>query len=105
MVSPINPKVSFFSQSLRERLGTHIRQLVLYGSQARGDAHDGSDYDFLVVVDNADSQLKEKVVDSEVEFLNAFDEVSACIVCDENEWVWIKKSPLGINVGREGIAV
>jgi predicted nucleotidyltransferase len=105
MVAPYNHKVSFFSQRLRERLPGHIRRLVLYGSRARGDAEEGSDYDFLAIVDEAGSDLKEKVIDAEVEFLNAFDELSACIVFDEKEWEWMKNSPLGINIEKEGIPV
>lgn len=105
MVAAVNKKVSFFSQRLRERLKGHILRFILYGSRARGDAQDGSDYDFLVIVDKVEYSLKEKVTDVEVEFLDTFDELSACMVFDENEWEWIKNSPLGINIEREGIPV
>ena len=105
MKKEIDNKTLFFSKRLRERLGNHIQQLVLFGSRARGDAEEGSDYDFMVVVDSEESDLKEKVLDTEVEFLNTFDELSACIIYDEKGWEWRKNSPLGINIAREGIAL
>jgi predicted nucleotidyltransferase len=103
MVAPVDKKVMYFSEKLREGLGWHIRLLYLFGSRARGDAEEGSDYDFMVVVDAAGQPLKEKVLDIEVEFLNEFDQVSSCIVYDEQGWAWRKNSPLGINILREGI--
>ncbi len=33
--------------------GKHLLGLLLYGSRARGDAHSGSDWDFLMVIDDA----------------------------------------------------
>ncbi len=39
---------------LRELLGDRLRDLRLFGSQARGDTHDESDIDVLVLVDHLD---------------------------------------------------
>jgi uncharacterized protein len=36
---------------LERRFGARLRELVLFGSRARGDAHEESDVDVLVVVD------------------------------------------------------
>ena len=47
-----DPVVQEFAATLRQRLGPHLRQLLLFGSRARGDAQAGSDYDMLVVVDH-----------------------------------------------------
>jgi hypothetical protein len=37
---PCDPVVQEFAAMLRQRLGSHLRQLLLFGSRARGDAHD-----------------------------------------------------------------
>ena len=103
MVAPVDEKVLFFSEKLHERLGGRIKRLFLFGSRARGEAQEGSDYDFMVVVDTIEDLLREKVLDTEVEFLNRFDELSACLIYDEKGWEWRKNSPLGINIIREGI--
>lgn len=106
-LQPIIPdeKAIFFSTSLRRRIGANIRHIYLFGSRARGDHHDGSDYDFMVILDKNDRHLRDEVLDTEVEFLNKYDELSACVVYDEEAWEWRKNSPLGINVSREGIVL
>lgn len=96
-------KVNFYSHRLREKLGNNIKQIILYGSRARGDYHEGSDFDFIVIVEHKDKKVREMVTDVAVEFLNRYDELSANIVFDENEWQKQLGFPLGINVKREGV--
>ena len=38
--------------------GNHIKQIILYGSYARGDFHNDSDIDFMVLVDLPDTQIE-----------------------------------------------
>jgi uncharacterized protein len=101
----IKDKIDFFSNSIRQRLGDNIRRIVLYGSRARGDYWEGSDYDFLVVVAHKDKQVRDIIGNVEVEFMNSYDELAASLLYDENEWERKKKFPLGINVEREGIVL
>lgn len=46
--------VEEFRRRVRELLGDRLRDLRLFGSQARGDPHDESDIDVLVLVDDLD---------------------------------------------------
>jgi uncharacterized protein len=96
-------KALYFSRRLRQRMGKNVRKIFLFGSRARGDFHEGSDYDFFILLDKKGPVQKEEVLENEVEFLNKFDELSACVVYDEESWEWRKNSPLGINIEREGI--
>jgi uncharacterized protein len=96
-------KALYFSRRLRQRIGTNVRQVYLFGSRARGDYRDGSDYDFLILLDKKGPIQNNEVLENEVEFLNTFNELSACVVYDEKGWEWRKNSPLGINIQREGI--
>ncbi len=98
-------KALFFSRSVRRRMGKNIRGIYLFGSRARGDYHEGSDYDFMVLFDKADQQFRDELLDIETEFLNRFDALCACVVYDEAGWELRKNSPFGINIQREGIAV
>jgi predicted nucleotidyltransferase len=52
-----------FAALLRERLGARLRAVWLYGSRARGEApaHEDSDVDVLVLVDDASWEGKERV--------------------------------------------
>lgn len=45
--------------ALRDLYGTRLRQVVLYGSHARGQAHDESDVDLLVVLDGEVDSFEE----------------------------------------------
>lgn len=96
-------KIRFFSENLRTRLGQDLKQLILFGSRARGDSRPGSDYDFLVILEKKPPHLVDQVRDTEVDFLNRFDELSARLVFDEGEWERRRKLPIGINIEREGI--
>lgn len=48
--------VEWFRDDLRDEYGDRVRDLRLYGSKARGDDHDESDIDILVLLDVKDSE-------------------------------------------------
>lgn len=54
-----DPVVRATMAAYRPLLGDRVRRVVLFGSRARGDATEESDYDVLVVVDRRDEQLVE----------------------------------------------
>ena len=90
---------------LKQKVGGHIRNIVLFGSQARGDAHEGSDYDFLLIVDKRTEELREKVLDAGVEMMNRHERLFAALIYDESQWEKAKAFPLGWHIEREGIAL
>jgi predicted nucleotidyltransferase len=57
---PISPVVASavarFHAALERRFGARLRDVVLYGSHARGTAHEDSDVDVFVVVDELTHQ-------------------------------------------------
>ncbi|HHT9125033.1 MAG TPA: nucleotidyltransferase domain-containing protein [Candidatus Brocadiia bacterium] len=92
-----------FAEILRKRLKERLRKTILFGSHARGDFTEGSDYDFLVVVDKREKRIQEIVLDASVEILNKHYALIGCIVCDEEEWERKKRFPIGLNILKEGI--
>ncbi len=86
--------------------GERLVQLILYGSQARGDARQDSDIDILVVLDGQVHAGKEIARTSEfiaalcldrtVVISSAF----ASTVCFQQQ-----KSPFFLNVRREGVPI
>jgi uncharacterized protein len=50
-----------FRARLAERFGERLREVTLYGSYARGSAHDESDVDVFVVVDDLDDNEADEV--------------------------------------------
>ena len=106
----MNEKLQTILTELRNRFetlyGERLVRLVLFGSQARGDAEPGSDIDVLVVLKGAVSPCEEIARTSEIvaELSLQFDEVIGCLFMDEERFLH-RQGPLLRNIRREGIIV
>lgn len=98
-------KAREYADALRAKLGGHVVSVVLFGSQARGDADEGSDFDVLVVVDRRTPDVREAVLDAGVEMLNRYDQLFGALLYSAVEWQESRRSPIGWNIQREGIAL
>ena len=98
-----DPVVSTFAKEVRSRLGVHLRQLSLFGSRARGDAKEYSDYDMLVIVDQRTPEIRSIILDIEVGILDKYQTLVASVVRDEDEWRRGQDFPLARNINREGV--
>jgi predicted nucleotidyltransferase len=90
-----------------ERLyGDRLVRMVLYGSQARGDAEAGSDIDVLVVLKGDVSPCQEIARTSEdvAQVSLDHDVVVVCTFVSEDQFRH-ERSPLLLNVRREGVFV
>ena len=47
-----------YVEVIKRIYGTHVRQIILYGSYARGDFRPDSDVDIMILVDMSDLELK-----------------------------------------------
>ena len=92
-----------YSEKVRAALGPRLREIILFGSRARGDNTEWSDYDMLLIVDKRDRDLRNVVVDIEVGILNTYERLVGSIVYEAGEWERKKESPLGMNIKKEGI--
>lgn len=98
-----NPVVQEFATTLRQRLGSHLRQILLFGSRARGDAQDGSDYDMLVVVDYRTPKLRAIILEVESQLMERYGALVATVLRSEAEWQQLQEFPLARNIAREGV--
>ena len=94
-----------FARLARERLEDRVQSIILFGSRARGDAREHSDYDVVVVVDRRTPEVRAILSDITVEILDRQGALVACLLRDEREWSATRGYPLGMNVAREGIAL
>lgn len=96
---------SEYASILRDKIGTRLKQAILFGSQARGEGRKESDYDMFVLVDKRTPDVREAVLDADVEMMNRYETLFAALIYDEQEWRDASKSPLGWNIEQEGIPV
>jgi uncharacterized protein len=91
---------------LEEAFGRRHRGLVLYGSRARGEASDDSDFDFLVILDHVDdfgSDLRQiSPIASEMSL--ELDVVISALPVAEAAFRE-EETPLLLNARREGIVL
>lgn len=86
--------------------GERLVKMVLYGSQARGDAESGSDIDVLVVLQGAMNPGEEIARTGEIvaDLSLRFDEAICCAFMEEDRFNR-RNGPLLRNIRREGIVV
>ncbi len=106
----VNKKLQSILAELRQHFeslyGPRLVRLVLFGSQARGDAEPGSDIDILIVlaepVDARDESAR--TLEFRATLSLRYDTVVSCIFMSDQEFSG-ERSPLMLNVRREGVAV
>jgi len=82
--------------------------LILYGSRARGDAQDDSDYDLLVLVDReVDMQLERAIVNRLVPLEGRTGKALTVLIYNRSQWdsALYRAMPFHKNVTREGVAI
>jgi predicted nucleotidyltransferase len=87
--------------------GERLKRLVLFGSQARGDAEPGSDIDVLVVLAGPVDTVEEwkRTGDLLYDLMCAHEYVLiSCIFMDEERFI-TRNGPLLRNIRREGVGV
>ncbi len=81
-------------------------EVILYGSQARGDAHAESDWDFLILLSIQDTEVvKRQIRDALFEVELETDEIISTIIENKAHWEDFKVTPLYQNIEAEGIAI
>jgi predicted nucleotidyltransferase len=104
------PELRGILAELKERLGAlygdRLLSVVLFGSQARGDAEAGSDIDVLVVLRDLRNPVEEigraSGVTADVSLNH--DVAITCLFRDE-DWYAGDGGPLYLNIHREGVVV
>ena len=92
-----------YSTKVRAALGDRVRDIILFGSRARGEQKKYSDYDVLIVVDKRDREIVKTIRKIAVDILDEHERLIGNIVYDVDEWERKKSFPFGINIKREGL--
>ena len=88
------------------RRGTDaVRDVILFGSVARGEATEASDIDVALLVDRKDAAVRDVELDVGEAMMNKYGRLFGCVMFTLTEWEKIKRLPFGQNLLRHGIAL
>ena len=93
------------SETLKRELGRSIKDIILFGSRARGEAYPESDYDVLVLVDKETKELEEKIFNISGEIGWKYNAIITPFVYEKNYYESRKYNPLFMNIRKEGVHI
>ncbi|MDI6733398.1 MAG: nucleotidyltransferase domain-containing protein [Planctomycetota bacterium] len=93
-----------FKTNLSALFGTRLSRLIVYGSNARGEATADSDIDILVVLKTIENYLADwnKALATAAELSYHYDTLISVLITTEEEFI-SKISPLFVNIRKEGL--
>ena len=105
-VAGIDRILKEFREGVGEIYGSRLARVVLFGSQARDDAEEGSDIDVMLVLDGEVNPYEEiKRLSSFTTALSLKYDVEISCVYKSEQSFRSEQSPLMLNVRREGVLV
>ncbi|MEK6808279.1 MAG: nucleotidyltransferase domain-containing protein [Nanoarchaeota archaeon] len=100
-----DPIIKELSEALKKELGYKIKDIILFGSRARGDAYPESDYDLLVLVDKETKEAADRIFNMVCEIGWKYNVVITTFVHDKSYYEGKKYEPLFMNIRKEGVHV
>ena len=109
MSQAMNVLIGNYAEAIKAIYGVHLKQIILYGSYARGDFRPDSDVDIMVLVDLPDEKfhefsdaLSDLIFEYNVEYGIWFMPV---VKNAEHFRHWCGVYPFYSNVAKEGISL
>lgn len=95
--------------NVKDIYGSHLRQVILYGSYARGDFNTESDVDIMILLDLTEQDIKgyrHQLSDMTFDFNMGHDmDIKPIAKNVEHFERWIENYPFYTNVKKEGITL
>lgn len=92
-------------KELKAHFAGHLKSVVIFGSQARGEASEESDYDCLLVFDQVTPEIKAALERIAGDYLVQQGLVLSCIPLGQGDLGRLRFEPFFINASREGVTV
>lgn len=98
-----------YIENIKQIYGKHLKQIILYGSYARGDFRPDSDIDLMILLDLSDLDLKDygeqlSYMTYDFNLDNDLD-IKPIAKCEEHFNKWIVNYPFYANVRKEGVVL
>jgi len=97
--------LTIFVKKMKSELDDNLKEIILFGSRARGDNTPDSDYDCMAVFDNLSPSLTDIIDEIAGEFLYEYNVVFAVFPVSENQRLKQICNPLFMNIEKEGIVL
>ena len=98
-----------FARKVRRILGKNLKQVILYGSYARGDYTEDSDIDIMVLTTLTDKEIEQietEIYDLTFDYLMDYGvDISVVIKNEEQFNYWLGALPFYDNVRKEGMVL
>jgi predicted nucleotidyltransferase len=91
-----------FKAALEQAYGERLERVVLYGSRARGDAREDSDYDIAVFLKNLDDRWAEMDRIADIEFVILSETGKAIHAMPYRAGSYLERTPLMSEIRRDG---
>ena len=107
MSNTLKSLIELYVDGIKNIYGDHLKEIILYGSYARGDFNDDSDIDIMILLDIDDLELKQyrhKLSDLTFDFNLDYDLDIKPIAKNETHFnKWVVNYPFYANVRKEGV--
>jgi len=90
---------------LKSHLGKELRQVILFGSRARGTASEESDYDCLIIVDHLSDEVKDQMDEVCGNMLYDYDVLISAIPVTQERFENSPYNPLFMRIRQEGLTI
>lgn len=108
-MSDKNKILSEFKSKTKSIMGNSLKQIILYGSYARGDYKDNSDMDIMILTELTDDrivQIEDELFDAAYDIeLEYGVPISVNIKNKEHFRNWANSLPYYSNIEREGVII
>ncbi|MBI2440173.1 MAG: nucleotidyltransferase domain-containing protein [Lentisphaerae bacterium] len=91
-----------FAGLLRARTQA-VREIILFGSVARGEATEESDIDVALVVTSKDAAVREIQLEAGEQIMNKHGALIGCVTYSLAEWEKARRFPFGAQVSKQGL--
>ena len=96
-----------YIEEIKKIYGSHVRQIILYGSYARGDFRPDSDIDIMILVDMSDIELKSygEKLSYMTYYFNLDHDIDIKPIAKSEEIFnkWVVNYPFYSNIHKEGV--
>ena len=109
MPQTIQSLMECYVKEIQKIYGSHLKQIILYGSYARGDYTPNSDMDIMILTTLSDSeieQIENSIFDLAFDFQLEYSiDISVIIKNEEQFYYWLGALPFYDNVQKEGVVL